>query len=69
VHAKKKVQDAPAGDAGYAERKNKSEDRVKQLFDSGSIVNAELYEKWKKAAKKSDMADAICMAFDRISDA
>ena len=68
VHAKKKVQDAPAGDAGYAERKNKSEDRVKHLFDSGSIVNAELYEKWKKAVKKSDMADAICMAFDRISD-
>jgi len=69
VHAKKKVQDAPSGDAGYAERKNKSEDRVKHLFDSGSIVNAELYEKWKKATKKSDMADAICMAFDRISDA
>lgn len=69
VHAKKKVQDAPAGDAGYAERKNKSEDRVKQLFDSNTVQNAELYEKWKKATKKSDMADALCMAFDRISDA
>lgn len=68
VHAKKKVQDAPAGDAGYAERKNKSEERVKQLFDSNTVQNAELYEKWKKATKKSDMADALCMAVDRISD-
>lgn len=64
VHAKKKVKDAPAGDAGYAERKNKSEDRVKQLFDSESIRNADLYLKWKSATKKSDMADAICMAVD-----
>jgi len=64
VHAKKKVTDAPTGDAGYAERKSKSEDRLKQLFDSGSIVNDGLYEKWKKTTKKSDMADAVCMAVD-----
>ena len=64
IHAKKKVQDAQAGDAGYAERKNKSEERVKQLFDLESIINADLYKKWKNATKKSDMADAICMAFD-----
>jgi len=64
VHAKKKVQDAPAGDAGYAERKQKSETRLIELFDSGAITNSELYEKWKAATKKSDMADALCMAVD-----
>lgn len=64
IHAKKKVKDAPAGDAGYAERKHKSEDRVTQLFESCSITNPLLYEKWKNASKKSDMADAICMAVD-----
>jgi len=64
IHAKKKVQDAEAGDAGYAERKIKSEERVKQLFESGTVINQLLYEKWKKATKKSDMADAVCMAVD-----
>ena len=64
IHAKKKIQDAPAGDAGYTERKHKSEERVYQLFESGSIINPVLYEKWKNASKKSDMADAICMAVD-----
>jgi hypothetical protein len=64
IHAKKKVVDAEKGDAGYAERKSKSEDRVKKLFDSGSIVNTVLYDKWKKATKKSDMADAVCMTVD-----
>jgi hypothetical protein len=64
VHAKKKVQDAQKGDAGYAERKNKSEERLVELFQSGSVVGAEWYEKWKKAAKKSDMADALCMTVD-----
>jgi len=67
IHAKKKVQDAPSGDAGYAERKNKSEERVIHLFESGSILNSILYEKWKKATKKSDMADAICMAVDFVT--
>lgn len=66
VHAKKKVQDAQTGDAGYAERKNKSEARVKQLFESGSVVNPVLYEKWSAATKKSDMADAVCMAVDFV---
>jgi len=67
VHAKKKVQDAEAGDAGYAERKSKSEERVRRLFESGSVVNTTLYEKWKSATKKSDMADAVCMAVDFVT--
>ena len=67
IHAKKKVQDAAAGDAGYTERKNKSEERVKQLFASGSVVNPVLYDKWSAATKKSDMADAVCMAVDFVA--
>lgn len=64
VHAKKKVKDAQKGDEGYSERKNKSEERLKALFDEGTIVNNTIYEEWKKAKKKSDMADALCMCVD-----
>lgn len=64
VHAKKKVVDAKKGDEGYAERKNKSEERLKTLFDEGIVMNDALYEDWKKAKKKSDMADALCMCVD-----
>ena len=64
VHAKKKVLDAKKGDEGYSERKNKSEERVKNLFDKGTIVNNDLYQNWLKSKKKSDMADAVCMCVD-----
>lgn len=64
VHAKKKVTDAKKGDEGYSERKNKSEERLKQLFDNGIVKNDIIYEEWKKAKKKSDMADALCMCVD-----
>jgi hypothetical protein len=64
VHAKKKVSDAKKGDEGYAERKNKSEERLKTLFDEGEVKNDKIYEDWKKAKKKSDMADALCMCVD-----
>lgn len=64
VHAKKKVKDAKAGDEGYTERKNKSEERLKSLFDNGTIINQHAYEEWNKAKKKSDMADALCMCVD-----
>lgn len=64
VHAKKKVVDAPTGDEGYAERKSKSEERVKALFESKQIVNPVLYQAFLASKKKSDMADAVCMAVD-----
>jgi hypothetical protein len=64
VHAKKKVSDAKKGDEGYAERKNKSEERLKKLFDEGEVTNATIYSDWQKAKKKSDMADALCMCVD-----
>jgi hypothetical protein len=66
VHAKKKVANAPKGDAGYAERKNQSEARLIELFDSGQIQGAEWYTAWKAAKKKSDMADALCMTVDLV---
>lgn len=64
IHAKKKVSDAKKGDEGYTERKNKSEERLKTVFDEGTVKNDKIYEDWKKAKKKSDMADALCMCVD-----
>jgi hypothetical protein len=64
VHAKKKVIDAKKGDEGYSERKNKSEERLKKMFDNGEVINNIIYEDWKNAKKKSDMADALCMCVD-----
>jgi hypothetical protein len=64
VHAKKKVTDAKKGDEGYAERKSKSEDRLRALFDEDQVTAPAIYEAWQKAKKKSDMADALCMCVD-----
>jgi hypothetical protein len=64
IHAKKKVGDAPKGDEGYSERKNKSEERLKTLFDQGTVEGSASYTAWKAAKKKSDMADALCMCVD-----
>ena len=66
VHAKKKVAQAEKGDAGYAERKQKSEERLIQLFEQGVLQATPLYESWKTSKKKSDMADALCMAVDHL---
>ena len=64
IHAKKKVQ-AEKGDAGYAERKLKSEERLEELFETGGVVAKDgIYRAWKEAKKKSDMSDALCMAVD-----
>jgi len=67
VHAKKKVGDAPKGDAGYNERKQKSEERLISLFESKQVQGNSFYEMWKQSKKKSDMADAVCMAVDYSS--
>lgn len=68
VHAKKKVKDVEAGDAGYAERKSKSEQRVYDLFEKNTVGPETVFEEWNKAKKKSDMADAICMCYDFLSN-
>jgi len=67
VHAKKKVADVQAGDAGYAERKQKSEERLVSLFETQAVMNSVVYEAWKMSKKKSDMADALCMAVDYMN--
>jgi hypothetical protein len=64
VHAKKKMTTAPKGDAGYAERKRGSEERLVNLFESEEITGPAFYEAWKRAPKKADMADALCMCMD-----
>ena len=64
VHAKKKVSDAPKGDEGYSERKNKSEERINSLLRNSLTINDDLYSIWVNSKKKSDMADAVCMCVD-----
>ena len=66
VHAKKKVQDAEAGDAGYSERKSKSEQRAAALFTENKLIAScdRTLVSWTGAKKKSDMADAVCMCYD-----
>ena len=69
IHAKKKVDGANGtyianiakGDAGYKERKNISEERLIEYFKG---TDNPIYTEWKKAKKKSDMADALCMCID-----
>lgn len=64
VHAKKKVDDAPKGDEGYTERKQKSENRLTTEFTENKVQPQKIFEDWGKAKKKSDMADALCMCMD-----
>jgi hypothetical protein len=64
IHAKKKVSVVQKGDAGYAERKQKSEERLETLFTAATITGQSCYDAWKKSTKRSDMADALCMAVD-----
>jgi len=64
VHAKKKVA-AEAGDEGYKARKHGSEDRLEELFRSGTIRDSGgVLEAWTAAKKRSDMSDALCMCID-----
>lgn len=67
IHAKKKVDDAPKGDEGYSERKQKSENRLISLFKENKVQPCTIFENWEKAKKKSDMADAFCMCMDFTS--
>jgi hypothetical protein len=68
VHAGKKVQGLETGDSGYKSRKDASEAKVEQLLTAGKLDDA---AKWltlfKGHGKKSDLADAFCMCWDRMS--
>lgn len=65
VHAGKKVQGVASGDAGYKDRKAGSEARVEAALKSEALLEAGPWQQvWAKAAKKSDLADALCMCLD-----
>jgi hypothetical protein len=65
VHASKKVQGTKTGDAGYKERKQGSEERVRNNFTKLNDL-----QKWKEFfeghGKKNDLADAFSMCLDRL---
>jgi hypothetical protein len=63
VHAGRKTAGATKGDEGYAERKGASEARVVQAFVAGHVRGRDM--RWfTEQAKKSDLADCLCMVMD-----
>lgn len=70
VHAAKKTRDVQtdAGDKGYTQRKQASEEAVRKAFAEGAIVGESWRVRWEEAKKKSDMADAICMALQQAEE-
>jgi hypothetical protein len=67
VHAGKKIQGLEGGDAGYKSRKDASEAKVAQLLEKGKVENGPSWlAKFTSHAKKSDLADALCMCWDSI---
>jgi hypothetical protein len=65
IHAGKKVKVEGTGDAAYKSRKDASEARVKALLPKLSSP-ATWEERFTTASKKSDLADAFCMCWDRL---
>lgn len=70
VHAGKKVKDAAVGDAGYKDRKAGSEARADTFLKNSKLQDPmRWYTIWSKAAKKSDLADALSMCLDASASA
>ena len=68
VHAGKKITGLETGDAGYKSRKDASEAKTAQLLGGGKLVDAASWlQHFKGHGKKSDLADAFCMCWDRLS--
>lgn len=68
VHAGKKVKVETTGDAGYKERKAGSEARASRFLTDTSLQEGAPWRAvWEKAAKKSDLADALSMCLDALS--
>ncbi len=63
VHAGKKVRGVEAGDAGYAARKEGGEARVRAWL-AAHAAGGRWDALFTGAAKKSDLADALCMCID-----
>jgi hypothetical protein len=65
VHASKKTTGATKGDEGYSERKGASEARVLEGLRGGKIQSDTKSADWfSSQAKKSDLADCLCMVLD-----
>ncbi len=65
VHASKKVQGTQTGDAGYKERKQGSEDRVKNSWEK--LTDSQRWKTFFEShGKKNDLADAFCMCLDKL---
>jgi len=68
VHAGKKITGMVTGDAGYKSRKDASEAKVAQLLGGQKIEGAAGWVTYFKGhGKKSDLADALCMCWDKVS--
>jgi hypothetical protein len=66
IHAGKKVQGTTKGDEGYKDRKAGSEARATAFLHTPTLNAPEVWRAvWEKAAKKSDLADALCMCIDQ----
>ena len=67
VHAGKKITGMETGDKGYKSRKDASEAKAMQIVESGKVMQSEKWlQEFKSHTKKSDLADALCMCWDRI---
>lgn len=67
VHAGKKVKGKATGDAGYKDRKDASEARVRKALADGKVTGADEWLSFFNGhGKRSDLADAFCMCFDTI---
>jgi hypothetical protein len=70
VHAGVKVKGKEKGDAGYKSRKDASEEKVLDLLKGISIQTpAPWLQLFTGSAKKSDLADAFLMCWDRCGTA
>jgi len=68
VHAGKKIQGLEAGDAGYKSRKDAAEAKVIQLLSGVKMTEPQAWLNFFKGhAKKSDLADALCMCCDTLA--
>jgi hypothetical protein len=67
VHAGKKVQGKTTGDAGYKDRKEASEAKVKELLTGGKVGDGTTWLTFFQGhGKRSDLADAFCMCYDMV---
>jgi hypothetical protein len=68
VHAGVKVKGKVAGDKGYKERKQGSEEKAADLLAKGTIQNATTWQAFlKQHSKQNDLTDAFCMCVDALA--